>query len=134
MLVCLTEFSALPQVSRRAVVRQGGKACALAQRWCLTVCLTSDRCRKPALGLSITEPDLEFSTLDPAGMRWGMSWGHEPRTPTTDIVAISRGALDPRLCHRAQLTIASAQATYLPHATGHGFRRLWQRRRPDDAA
>ena len=38
MLVCLTEFSALPQASRRAVVRREGEARALAQWWCLTVC------------------------------------------------------------------------------------------------
>lgn len=42
-MVCLAEMSALSQVKGRAVARREGEACALAERWCLTVCLRSDR-------------------------------------------------------------------------------------------
>jgi hypothetical protein len=75
MLVCLTEFSALPQVSPRAVIRRGDEACALAQRWCPTACPTSDRVEIRPLGLSITEPDPQFVHMDLDGHEMGHERG-----------------------------------------------------------
>jgi hypothetical protein len=70
MLVRFTEFSSLPQVSCRAVVCRGGEACALAKRWCLTVCLTSHRVEIRPRPLD-TDPDLEFVHYGPGGHESG---------------------------------------------------------------
>jgi hypothetical protein len=105
MLACLTEFSALPQLSPRAVVRRGGEACALAQRWCLTACLTSDRVEIRPLGLSITEPDPEFVHYGPDGHEMGHELGRNRASqahPRRLVVPICAGS------HTVQLAMTAS--------------------------